>query len=285
MKRVIRAIGTILCVISGFLMVSGIIATTQIGSCGDFSEQACPSGTGADVFKIIGGSFLLTIGAVMTMGMGVLLACVAAGITLFAEHNGQIATLVGIFLIVLPGLIMLGVMGARRTAATRAVQTAAFKAHAIMVPGVITAVNDTGVTINDNPRVAITVEYRRADGSTGRLEHKRTVSRVAIPGVGSQVTVWYDPTGGKAVVEFTAPDPSLLSGGAGAGAGIGAAGIGMGMNPAMGITDAVPPMYAPGSASSSPLVAALERLAALHRDGSLTESEYAHAKQRLLNGS
>ena len=80
MKKIVRIIGMILSTAAGVLMVLGLLGITQVGSCGDIGEQVCPTGTGADILMLTGGSFLLTIGAIMTLGVGVFASCLAAAI-------------------------------------------------------------------------------------------------------------------------------------------------------------------------------------------------------------
>jgi hypothetical protein len=59
---------------------------------------------------------------------------------------------------------------------------------------VLVAVSDTGVTVNNNPRIKLTLQITAADG-TGpfEVETKKTVSRVAIPRAGDMFAVRYDP--------------------------------------------------------------------------------------------
>jgi hypothetical protein len=58
----------------------------------------------------------------------------------------------------------------------------------------VVAIRDTGVTINENPRVAITLRVNPTDGSASfDLSTKKTVSRVAIPRAGDSFVVRYDP--------------------------------------------------------------------------------------------
>jgi hypothetical protein len=60
--------------------------------------------------------------------------------------------------------------------------------------GQVVAVKDTGMTINDNPRVALTLQVTPADGSPAfEVSKKQTVSRVAIPRAGDAFLVRYDP--------------------------------------------------------------------------------------------
>jgi hypothetical protein len=59
--------------------------------------------------------------------------------------------------------------------------------------GTITSVTDTGMTINDNPRVALTARLEPEDGSPGfDVTQTATVSRIAIPRMGDPIVAWYD---------------------------------------------------------------------------------------------
>ena len=59
---------------------------------------------------------------------------------------------------------------------------------------VLASVRDTGVTVNNNPRIAMTFQVTAADGSgTFEVQTKKTVSRVTIPRPGDQFMVRYDP--------------------------------------------------------------------------------------------
>jgi preprotein translocase subunit YajC len=61
--------------------------------------------------------------------------------------------------------------------------------------GVVTNVGDTGVTINDNPRIMLTARITPEDGTPAfDAQQTVTVSRIAIPRVGDQLMVWYDRT-------------------------------------------------------------------------------------------
>jgi hypothetical protein len=58
----------------------------------------------------------------------------------------------------------------------------------------IVEVRDTGMTVNNNPRVAITMQVAPSDGSAPfAVSTKQTVSRVAIPRAGDAFVVRYDP--------------------------------------------------------------------------------------------
>jgi hypothetical protein len=59
--------------------------------------------------------------------------------------------------------------------------------------GTITDVRDTGMTINDNPRVKLTFHIEPLDGSPAFEATKtKTVSRVRIPQAGCRYPIFYD---------------------------------------------------------------------------------------------
>ena len=80
-----------------------------------------------------------------------------------------------------------------------------FMQRATMVAGTVTALTDTGVTINDNPEAAVTVTYARGDGTTAQLETVQVVPRLEIPRRGDPATVWYDPSTGRAIAKLGSP--------------------------------------------------------------------------------
>jgi hypothetical protein len=59
--------------------------------------------------------------------------------------------------------------------------------------GTVVHVQDTGMTVNDNPRVRMTFRIEPLDGSPPfEAEKKKVVSRVEIPRAGDRYPVWYD---------------------------------------------------------------------------------------------
>src|ERR1700731_3940525 len=61
-------------------------------------------------------------------------------------------------------------------------------------PAQVLAVQDTGVTVNNNPRVKLTMSVTPPDGSSPfEVSTKHLVSRVAIPRAGDAFMVRYDP--------------------------------------------------------------------------------------------
>ena len=161
-------------------------------------------------------------------------------------------------------------------------------AEGTKITGTITAVRDTGVTINNNPRIALEIDGTTHDGPR-KFEKTVTVSRVAIPRQGDTVQIWYDrnapdtfalglPTGQQAAVQ--AGTAQLLQ--------------------ALQSTPGLPPNVADQmkhvaatlqgnaaapAATPGDLTATLERLSALHKSGALSDVEFESAKARALAGS
>ncbi len=72
------------------------------------------------------------------------------------------------------------------------------KGPMIEARAVITDVKDTGMTINDNPRVKLTLRVEPQGGEPFQAVKKATVSRINIPRVGDPIRVKYfesDPDG------------------------------------------------------------------------------------------
>jgi hypothetical protein len=145
-------------------------------------------------------------------------------------------------LIAAPMLISMGFAG------RRAARVTDFKATAHAADGVVTAVSDTGSSVNDNPRVRITVAYRRADGTAAETQTTQVVSRLRIPRPGDSAAVWYDPAGDQAIAQ---------------------------LSPAVRVRE--------DAIADSGLAAELGRLASLRAAGTLTDDEFSRAKQQLLN--
>jgi hypothetical protein len=60
--------------------------------------------------------------------------------------------------------------------------------------GTVMNVHDTGMTVNDNPRVQMVFRIEPLDGGAAfEAQKKSTVSRVQIPRAGDRYPVWYDP--------------------------------------------------------------------------------------------
>lgn len=145
-----------------------------------------------------------------------------------------------------------------------------------MAVGTITSIHDTGMTINDNPRVEMVFRIDPLDGSAPfQASKKSTVSRVRIPQPGNRYPVFYDREDPQtfAFVESLADENgrALILQKFGDAFGPDASGVGM---------PAAAPAAAPDGAADP--VAQIERLAALHASGALTDAEFAEQKQRIL---
>jgi hypothetical protein len=129
----------------------------------------------------------------------------------------------------------------------KALDQAVLAETGVAAPATIVDIRDTGVTVNERPRALIVL---RVDGPDGpfELSRKVTVSRVKIPRVGENVTVYYDP---KDRSKFTFRMGDLA--------------------------DDPPPV----AAAADP-VEQIAKLAALRDAGTLSDDEFAQAKQRLL---
>jgi putative oligomerization/nucleic acid binding protein len=128
----------------------------------------------------------------------------------------------------------------------------------IEAPAVVLSLTDTGMTINDNPRVKITLQVTPPDGAEPFvIERKATVSRVRIPREGDRFRVQYfvgDPDSAK-LQRRTDEDIAA---------------------------SAVPAASVP--AAEDPLDR-LQKLAQLRESGVLTEAEFAEAKARILTAT
>jgi len=114
----------------------------------------------------------------------------------------------------------------------------------------VVEVEDTQSTVNERPRLWVTVEASPADSRPFALRKRFTVSRGAIPHVGDAVEVAYDPADPNDFAYRPATEPTPDS-----------------------------------DASESPpdRIAQLKDLAELRDAGALTDAEFEAEKQRVLN--
>ncbi len=132
----------------------------------------------------------------------------------------------------------------------------------------VVSVRDTGMTINEDPRVEITLQFVPAGGTAPvQRKTKMIVSRVAVPQRGQKVDIAYDPKDPErlsfrhATLDPTAELPVDVAGGAGA-----------------------PDLAKAGADEPTDPVERLEKLAALHAAGALSAEEFADAKRQVLRG-
>jgi hypothetical protein len=136
--------------------------------------------------------------------------------------------------------------------------------------GTVLMVQDTGMTINDNPRIKMSFRIEPLDGTPAFDAQKTTtVSRVMIPRQGDRYPVWYDAQDPSTWMYSVVTDDNgratiqQLFGAASEGM------VGMGAP-------------APPPAQGQDTVAALQQLADLHSQGILTDDEFAAQKAKLL---
>jgi hypothetical protein len=75
-------------------------------------------------------------------------------------------------------------------------------AHGIPGRAVITAIRDTGMTVNDNPRVSLTLEVTVGDKAPYTATHDQVISRIAVAGFqpGATVPVRVDPVDERSLI-------------------------------------------------------------------------------------
>jgi hypothetical protein len=142
--------------------------------------------------------------------------------------------------------------------------------------GTVIQVQDTGMTVNDNPRIKMTFRIEPTDGSPAFDAQKTsTVSRVQIPRQGDRYPVWYDPQDqSKWAYAMVADDTGRATMRQLFGE---VAESFVGMNaPGAPVPQAAPQMQAQDT------VEQLKQLADLHTQGLLTDDEFSAQKAKLL---
>jgi archaellin len=139
--------------------------------------------------------------------------------------------------------------------------------------GTVISVQDTGMTVNDNPRVKMTFRVEPLDGSPALdLQKTTTVSRVEIPRQGDRYPVWYDAADTSTWAYATIADDSGRQT----------------MRQMFGdVAETFVGMNAPGApVGAAPqgqdTVEQLKQLADLHSQGILSDEEFAAQKSKLL---
>ena len=136
--------------------------------------------------------------------------------------------------------------------------------------GTVIHVQDTGMTVNDNPRVKMAWRIEPLDGSPAFDAQKTTtVSRVEIPRQGDRYPVWYDPQDTSKWAYATIVDEQGRATMRQLFGEVAETFVGMGV-------PAAPP------SQGQDTVAQLQQLADLHSQGVLTDDEFAAQKAKLL---
>ena len=179
----------------------GLFHLIEIGSCGDVGQQSCPSdawpyfvalpvGIMVAVLSIfLGGGAFVFAGIFLAVGIGSL----AAGIWGDNEETQTFAFIFGGAFVFFGLLPLLGGLALRPMAKAKLAKAERLVASGGRGIGTVVEVSDTGITINDNPRVHLRMRVEPTDGSAAFEREKTiTVSRVAIPRVGDRFPVFYD---------------------------------------------------------------------------------------------
>jgi hypothetical protein len=141
--------------------------------------------------------------------------------------------------------------------------------------GTVVQVQDTGMTVNDDPRVKMTFRVEPLDGGPAFDANKTTtVSRLSIPRQGERYPFWYDPQDTSkwmyaTIADDTGREPMRQMFGEVAETFVG-----------MGAPDA--PAAAAGAPQVQDTVEQLKQLADLHNQGLLTDDEFEQQKAKLL---
>jgi hypothetical protein len=276
-----KPFGVALGLLGNVMIALSIAKLIETGSCGGEFAPACPdaltpyfimlpAGIIISVVAIfMGGGVLSFMGVFLAVGIGALIT----GFTSDDPDAGSFGKIFGGGFVGVPLLIIvLGFFGARagRARLARAKQLVDAGARGV---GTITEVRDTGVTINDNPRVEITMRVEPEDGAAP-FEARKTItaSRVAIPRAGDRYPVWYDRANPSDWVYGTDMDPSRTP------AAIQSLFARAAAAAPHGVRSAHP---APAPAADGP-ADELMKLNDLRLKGVLTDEEFAAAKARLL---
>jgi Short C-terminal domain len=140
--------------------------------------------------------------------------------------------------------------------------------------GTVVSVRDTGMTVNDNPRVEMVFRVEPLDGGPAMdLTKKRTVSRVEIPRQGDRYPVWYDPADTDTWAYATVADDSGRETMRQMFGAVADTFVGMG----------APAPPAPAGGGGQDVAAQLTQLADLKNQGLLTDEEFAQQKAKLLS--
>jgi hypothetical protein len=216
---IFACLGLVVCGASIVAVDWGIYHLMRTGSCASggpyVSARPCPPGTGAHIGALIGGIFGGVIGVgiwaargrsetrreasyPLPLAMWSLLFCTLAGAGLYAAFGpaagndaptGTAIFLAALFIPMGLAPVPFGFLRGRKGA--RAVE---LLQHGKRCRGVVVSVEDTNWTVNNDPRVKMTVRAEPDGEAPFTIEKTAVVSRVAIPKAGDTCVVFYDPS-------------------------------------------------------------------------------------------
>ena len=261
---VVGLLGNALVAYAIFSILSATGCTGSVSTCNGAVFQsvwALPVGIILSVVGIfIGGGFIAFTGLFLGIGLGSIAAAAFTDMGMMQSFGWMFGGGF-VFFGLLPLLLM---MGGRKVAERKQADAMELIRTGVKGVGTITDVRDTGITINDNPRVEIRMRIEPIDGGAAVERSKTvTVSRVSIPRVGERFPAWFDRD-----------DPSKWA---------------FGMDMEANAPPEIKEMFARAQgtpaapdAPDSP-VQELARLTELWKAGALTDREFGDAKARLLS--
>lgn len=272
-------VGLLGCALTGYALFT-ILASA---GCAGSLDMACAGDVFSSVWMLpvgviaamagmfMGGGFIVFSGLFLAIGIGALLV----GILGLMPDMAFFPWLFGGLFFAGGLLPFLGGLFMKRSAAAKQVMAAELMQSGVKGVGTIVGVTDTGITINNNPRITIRMRIEPLDGSAPVERLKTvTVSRVQIPQAGARYPAWFDRNDPDKWMYGTDLDPAAASAevkdlfARAAAGGASAPLVTGGANAA-------------GDAGPGP-VEELESLTELWKSGALTDSEFAAAKARLL---
>jgi hypothetical protein len=165
--KLLRIVGAILIMAGAASCVTALVASSGTPDCGPGYSAPCPQGALNDFYLVIAGFMGFAVGLVM--------------------------------------IVVTTLAIASRKRKQQEAEDIQFMQSAPMVTGVVTALRDTGQTIDDDPRAEITISYTRLGGTPEQATVTQIVPRLAVPRPGDPAAVWYDPSGPRVVAKFGSP--------------------------------------------------------------------------------
>jgi hypothetical protein len=300
-------IGLVICGIAVVAFDWGLYHVIRTGSCGTDENgfsigPPCPPETGGHILAMIGGVFAGLAGIAIYgtrgeggrpsgAGLGAVMWCLlflgATGAIALAtfgpastsEAGGKITAVV-LGAIFLPmGLAPIPFLLRTSTKKQLALD---LMTRGRRCTGEVVSVDDTGITINDNPHVKITVRAEPTGEPPFTIVKTATVSRVAIPRRGDRCTVFFDPSDreNRNGITFD-PVPGFTPGATGP---VTTATFSGPISPTTATAgpDYTLPFRRPGEEDDGDALAKLERLGELRDKGLITQAEFDDQKRRLL---
>lgn len=277
-----KAFGSLLGIVAAYFASEGLYQLMLIGSCSTPAgpgEVPCPPGSGryfayifvgfvVGMFSIFLGGYWLSFCALF---VGVAAAGIRAGLAPEVEGGGggqDWYVFFGLCFLIGP-LIMLVALP---IAGMKKMKIARLLAEGTKGIGTVLDVQDTNVTINNNPRVRLTMRIE-PEGGMPPFEATKTltVSRLHLPRVGDRYDVWFDPDDRNDFM-FAAGQPGTLQ----------AQNPGLRKIVEMARVGAQP--AAPAPYQSAAVVGELNRLNELRLTGKISADEFASKTSELLRG-